>query len=168
MRTRTGDGQQQPIVQEDDGVLDELVLFDCDVHFEAMSDNTWWIGLSKAGHSWAINCGAKNANAGAFANVRDDGLYVPDPDYERPLPTKRGTMIGWSTWHDDNFYGGAVLDLDDDDSGNLVWWLLGMESKMTPEKLKSTVGNRWQMMGQIAPARDYSSKNALVLGKDSE
>jgi hypothetical protein len=68
-RTRTGDGYVEPIVQADDGVLDEFVAFDVKyVHFEAMSDNTWWIGIAmKDGTEWHIDCGATNPRAKAFA-----------------------------------------------------------------------------------------------------
>lgn len=71
-RTRTGDGDLEPIIQRDDDLLDEFVLSNCTVHLEAMSDNEWWIGIDKGDRHWAINLGAKNPRAGAYAFVEED------------------------------------------------------------------------------------------------
>lgn len=55
----------------DDGSLDEFVAFNPQmVHFEAMSDNEWWIGITlDDGTMWHIDCGAVNPRAKAYARA---------------------------------------------------------------------------------------------------
>ncbi len=55
----------------DDGSLDEFVVFrPQSVHFEAMSDNEWWIGITLSdGTEWHIDCGATNPRAKAYARA---------------------------------------------------------------------------------------------------
>ena len=52
--------------------LDEFVANGVDVHFEALSDNTWWIGITdpRTGRIWHINCGTANARAKGYAHCR--------------------------------------------------------------------------------------------------
>lgn len=71
-RTRTGDGTLEPIIQVDDDFLDEFALNDCNVHLEAMSDNTFWIGVYKGDREWHIQLGAKSPRAGFYATVWED------------------------------------------------------------------------------------------------
>lgn len=42
------------------GEIDEIVISNCTVHIEQMSDNCWWIGITRAdGGYWAGNFHAK-------------------------------------------------------------------------------------------------------------
>ena len=69
---------ENPIVRYDSeaegGQLDEFIAFDVEsVHFEAMSNNTWWIGIVlHDGRMWAINCGALNGRTKAYAHCEED------------------------------------------------------------------------------------------------
>lgn len=54
--------------------LDEFVANAVNVHFEAMSQSQFWIGIDDpaTGRSWAINCGATNGRAKGYAFVEED------------------------------------------------------------------------------------------------
>lgn len=67
--------------------LDDLVVTDVAlVHFEAMSANTWWIGITTTdGREIHINCGAVNPKAKSWA-VTD---YEP-PSTDSVTPGKDG------------------------------------------------------------------------------
>lgn len=58
---------------DQDGTLDEFVVDHPDqVHFEAMDDNQWWIGIYKGDRWWHINCGAVNPRAKGFAMIEEN------------------------------------------------------------------------------------------------
>lgn len=53
--------------------LDEFVARGVDVHFEAMSNNSFWIGIDfEDGTHWAINCGAVNDRAKGYAFAEEE------------------------------------------------------------------------------------------------
>ena len=53
--------------------LDEFVARGVNVHFEAMSNAQFWIGIDFAdGTTWSINCGAVNPNAKGYAVAEQD------------------------------------------------------------------------------------------------
>lgn len=54
--------------------LDEFVANAVNIHFEAMGQSQFWIGITDpaAGRSWAINCGATNGRAKGYAFVEED------------------------------------------------------------------------------------------------
>ena len=53
--------------------LDEFVARGVNVHFEAMSNAQFWIGIDFAdGTKWSINCGAVNPNAKGYAFAEQD------------------------------------------------------------------------------------------------
>ena len=53
--------------------LDEFVAHNATVHFEAMGQAQFWIGVTLPdGRSWAINCGAVNRNAKGYAICEED------------------------------------------------------------------------------------------------
>ena len=64
-----------PIIREgEDGTLDEFIASNADIHFEAMSSNQWWIGVTLPdGRVFHINCGARNPRAGAYVLVEQVG-----------------------------------------------------------------------------------------------
>ena len=53
--------------------LDEFVARGVNVHFEAMSNAQFWIGVDfDDGTKWSINCGAVNPNAKGYAFAEQD------------------------------------------------------------------------------------------------
>lgn len=54
--------------------LDEFVAAGVTVHFEAMGDAQFWIGITDpaTGREWAINCGAVNPRAKGYAFCEED------------------------------------------------------------------------------------------------
>jgi len=58
-------------VDYDGDLLDDLFVTDVkSVHFEAMTDNTWWIGVNtNDGRTVHINCGAVNPKAKGWATM---------------------------------------------------------------------------------------------------
>jgi hypothetical protein len=49
--------------------FDEFVANDVSIHFEAMDECSWWIGIhAKDGRVWHINVGSKSGRAKGFAN----------------------------------------------------------------------------------------------------
>lgn len=50
--------------------FDEFVARGVNVHFEAMGESAWWIGITDpaTGRVWHINCGAVNERAKGYAN----------------------------------------------------------------------------------------------------
>jgi hypothetical protein len=53
--------------------FDEFIAYNATVHFEAMGDAEFWIGVTLPdGRSWAINCGAKNSRAKGYAICEED------------------------------------------------------------------------------------------------
>jgi hypothetical protein len=68
---------KDPIIRYDDpsigGQLDEFIAYNATVHFEAMGDSQFWIGITLAdGRSWMLNCGAVNPRAKGYANCERD------------------------------------------------------------------------------------------------
>lgn len=67
-----------PIIRYDDPDdaprgLDEFIAHNATVHFEAMGDAQYWIGVTLPdGRSWAINCGAKSTRAMGYAICEED------------------------------------------------------------------------------------------------
>lgn len=62
-----------PIIRlNDDGTLDEFVATGT-IHFEAMDDSQWWIGVDLPdGRTFHIRCGAVNQRAKGYAYVEED------------------------------------------------------------------------------------------------
>ncbi len=54
--------------------LDEAVLKGVNVHFEAMGDAQFWIGIDDpvSGRRWSINCGAVDEDAHGYARIEED------------------------------------------------------------------------------------------------
>lgn len=53
--------------------FDEFIADNATVHFEAMGDSQFWIGITLTdGRSWAINCGAVNTRAKGYAICEED------------------------------------------------------------------------------------------------
>lgn len=53
--------------------LDEFVAHNVTVHFEAMGESQFWIGITLPdGRSWTINCGAANPRAKGYAICEED------------------------------------------------------------------------------------------------
>ena len=60
------------VKEDEDGGLDDFYVESASVHFEAMSDNSWWIGVrTPDGRGWHINCGAVNPRAAGFAFIQE-------------------------------------------------------------------------------------------------
>ncbi|MBM4592355.1 hypothetical protein [Prescottella equi] len=53
--------------------FEEFVANGVNVHFEAMGQNAWWIGITdpKTGRSWHINCGSVNERAKGYARCEE-------------------------------------------------------------------------------------------------
>jgi hypothetical protein len=51
--------------------LDEFIARNVDIHFETMSDTTFWIGVRcrETGREWNLNCGAINSRAKGYSMV---------------------------------------------------------------------------------------------------
>jgi len=67
-----GEDVSEPIIRyDDDDVaphgLDEFIAHNATVHFEAMGEAQYWIGITVDGRMWHINCGAKNTRAKGYA-----------------------------------------------------------------------------------------------------
>lgn len=58
----------------DDGSLDEFVAHNVTVHFEAMGDSQFWIGITDpdSGFAWMINCGAVNPRAKGYSHIDEE------------------------------------------------------------------------------------------------
>lgn len=53
--------------------FDEFVAHNATVHFEAMGQASWWIGVDLPdGRHFAINCGAVNPRAKGYAICEED------------------------------------------------------------------------------------------------
>jgi hypothetical protein len=81
---------------------------------------------------------------------------IASPNDNRPLPTKAGSVIGFSTYYDGNHYMAAVLswaDLDDNAGMDLLWWRAGFPEPMTQKQMQALAGNHWQDLGRITPDR---------------
>lgn len=53
--------------------LDEFIARNVDIHFEAMGDAQFWIGIrAEDGREWHINCGAVNSRARGYALIEED------------------------------------------------------------------------------------------------
>lgn len=64
-----------PIIRtDDDGRLDEFVARNVNVHFEAMGEAQFWIGIHDpaTGRSWMLNCGAVSNRATGYAMCEED------------------------------------------------------------------------------------------------
>ena len=60
--------------------LDEFVADGVSIHFEAMGNAQFWIGVRHPdGRLWHINCGAVNPNAKGYAHVEDEGEAGEQP-----------------------------------------------------------------------------------------
>jgi hypothetical protein len=72
------ESDSEPIIRYaelDDGTeeFDEFIAHNATVHFEAMDDAQWWIGVTLPdGRSWSINCGARNSRAKGYAICEED------------------------------------------------------------------------------------------------
>jgi hypothetical protein len=70
-----GFGMTQPtrgpkISLDADGQLDEFFANNVIVHFEAMNDCDWWIGITdQRGRSWSIRCGSVTGRAKGYSRV---------------------------------------------------------------------------------------------------
>lgn len=61
--------------------LDEFVARGVTVHFEAMNNSQFWIGITHPdGREWHINCGAVNPLAKGYAHIDE----WPEPAGEQP------------------------------------------------------------------------------------
>ncbi|MFD6517337.1 hypothetical protein [Rhodococcus sp. NPDC060176] len=61
-----------PEIREVNGEIDEFLANNASIHLEAMSNNTWWIGVDVPGvGSWHINLGAVNPAAKAYITVEE-------------------------------------------------------------------------------------------------
>ena len=51
--------------------LDEFIAENVDIHFEAMSDTTFWMSIRcrETGREWHLNCGAINSRAKGYAII---------------------------------------------------------------------------------------------------
>lgn len=62
--------ESNPEIREVNGEVDEFLANGANVHLEAMSNNTWWIGVDVPGvGTWHINLGAVNPKAKAYISV---------------------------------------------------------------------------------------------------
>lgn len=66
-----------PIIRYDapeiGGQLDEFIADNCSIHFEAMGDAQFWIGVTLAdGRVFHINCGAESTRAKGYARCDED------------------------------------------------------------------------------------------------
>ena len=54
--------------------LDEFIAKNVDIHYEAMSDTTFWMLVTcrETGREWHLNFGAINSRAKGFAIVEED------------------------------------------------------------------------------------------------
>jgi hypothetical protein len=72
------ESDSEPIIRYaelDDGTeeFDEFIAHNATVHFEAMDDSDFWIGVTLPdGRSWSINCGARNSRAKGYAICEED------------------------------------------------------------------------------------------------
>lgn len=55
--------------------VDEIVVTDCTVHLEQQADNSYWIGISKAGKDLAVNITTKRAPISVVAEEDLDGWH---------------------------------------------------------------------------------------------
>ena len=59
-----------PRIKVDGDMLDEFVATNCSVHFEAMSDNDFWIGVTlDDGTTWHIDVGSVSDRAKMYARA---------------------------------------------------------------------------------------------------
>jgi len=62
--------ESNPEIREVNGEVDEFLANGVNVHLEAMSNNTWWIGVEVPGvGTWHINLGAVNPKTKAYISV---------------------------------------------------------------------------------------------------
>lgn len=70
--------RENAIIRWDDNAaqprrLDEFIAHNTTVHFEAMGDSQFWIGIDLPdGRHFAINCGAVNTQAKGYAICEED------------------------------------------------------------------------------------------------
>lgn len=50
----------------------EFIAHNASIHFEAMGESQFWIGIEIDGRIWHINCGAINPNAKGYARCEED------------------------------------------------------------------------------------------------
>ena len=76
--SQKGSEVTDPIIRYDNDTqaprgLDEFVAHNATIHFEAMGEAQFWIGVTlEDGRTWAINCGAVNHNAKGYAICEED------------------------------------------------------------------------------------------------
>jgi hypothetical protein len=74
----SGVGEQRPvnrILWNNDDEIDEIVMHDCAVHIEQMSDDCWWIGIDRAdGGYWAGNFNAATNGSMTFTEFEKEGF----------------------------------------------------------------------------------------------
>lgn len=54
--------------------VDEFIAKGVDIHFEAMGESQFWIGITDptSGRMWHINCGAINPRARGYSRVDEE------------------------------------------------------------------------------------------------
>lgn len=65
--------------------IDEIVVHDCTVHVEQMTDNCWWIGIYKGEEAWSGNfhCPHHRSKEGMSFTEQDDDLTWDREDEHR-------------------------------------------------------------------------------------
>lgn len=65
----------------DENDIDEIVIYDCTVHVEQMSDRCWWIGITTSdGASWMGNFTCDSRGRMSFSEQENDGIEWADDD----------------------------------------------------------------------------------------
>lgn len=76
-----------------DGELDELIVRDCGIHLERMSDNSWWMGVTLADGKQTqlmVNIGAKRAPVSAWVELDD----TDEPAWWKTAVQDRNSITG--------------------------------------------------------------------------
>ena len=64
-------------------VIDEIVIHDCTVHIEQMSDDSWWIGVDLAdGTYWAGNFWTDPRASMSFTEQESDVAWDKDEEHK--------------------------------------------------------------------------------------
>ncbi len=71
-----------PIIRYDEGTetatssgrLDEFIADNAHIHFEAMGESEFWIGIVVGERRWDINCGATNPKAHGYATCEVEAV----------------------------------------------------------------------------------------------
>lgn len=71
-------GTSEPTIRYAGGQLDEFIADNAVVHFEAMGEARFWIGITLAdGRAFHINCGANSGRAKGYARCDEDSPTTP-------------------------------------------------------------------------------------------